>query len=311
MPESNPIKDLEKKIQRCKRIFSLFYRSLIGQHPVAVYQMGKVGSTTIYETIRQLNKNPVFHVHFLTKTEVERIYRRHLILLRLEQMYKATQINKEFSHITQSKAISDLVNTGWGLKWNIITAVRDPLECKLSHLFNSSFTYITNPQVFHKDLFDENGKVDKERALAFTSKWINEFNPETDYVCNWIDNEFKNYLGIDLYNYPFDQAKGYQIIHHKGNMILVLQMEAINSCLIRAIKEMKITSTDIKIKTANENLNKEFSEIYRYVKDNLVVSEEVLKKIYATKYVNHFYSSEFIRHKIDHWKEKKVGDYSA
>jgi hypothetical protein len=69
---------------------------------------------------------------------------------------------------------------------------------------------------------------------------------------------------------------------------------------------MKITSTDIEVKTANESLNKEFSEIYRYVKDNLVLSDEVLKKIYETKYANHFFSSEFIRRKIDQWTQKRL-----
>lgn len=282
------IEGFRKKTKMIYEIATIFYKSFIGQHPVVIYQMGKVGSSTIYSTIKQLSRNPVFQVHFLRKAEVERIQKK----------YETAGLKEEYMHVTHSKIISNFVNKKYGLRWHIITVVRDPLVVKLSYLFH-------NPRLHKKFLFDENGVIDPNKALSIASQMINDLNPETDYVYNWIDNEFKNYLAIDVFDYPFDKKKGYEIINHDGNTILIIQTEAINNNLIQAIKEMNLTTVkNIEIKISNENFNKEFSEIYSFVKNNLRLSPQKAREIYENKYVRHFYTDEFIADKINFWSNR-------
>lgn len=41
--------------------------AIIGKTPILVYQMGKVGSSTIVNTLKSSNiNNPVYHIHFLS-----------------------------------------------------------------------------------------------------------------------------------------------------------------------------------------------------------------------------------------------------
>lgn len=40
------------------------------QSPILIYQMGKVGSKTVYESLKALNlATPVYHTHLLNKLE--------------------------------------------------------------------------------------------------------------------------------------------------------------------------------------------------------------------------------------------------
>ena len=264
-------------------VLRIFYKSFIGQSPIAIYQMGKVGSSTIYATLKQLNANPVYHVHFLRKSEIER----------MQKKYKDAGLSQVYPHLIQSKIIAGLVKNKI-LKWNIITIVRDPMAAKLSHLFH-------NPKVHHKYLFDKNGALDKERALAIAIEKINEIDLQTDFVYNWINDEFNNYLKINVFDFSFNKKKGFQVINTGGHVILIIQTESINNALVDAIKEMKISSKELCIQIANENKNQEFSEIYEYVKKNLMISEKKAREIYNCKYVHHFYTDDFVEDRIKFW----------
>jgi len=267
-----------------KYICVLYYRNLMGYKPIIIYQMGKVGSTTIYQTIKYNLKNPVFHVHFLSATKISLIRKR----------YQSAGVDSNPLHIRESIFLEGFYWKDSFLKWNIITLVRDPITAKLSHMFH-------NPRVHHTYLFDENGNLDKERALQITYDRLMNFNVKTDYVCNWINDELNNFLKIDLYSCPFDKILGYGVLKSKKNNVLVMQMESINNCFNNSLIEMGLTKNNLNIRRVNENIEKEFSLLYKFVKDNLKLPSSKVREIYSSKYAQHFYSSEYIERQIERW----------
>ena len=258
-----------------------------GYHPVVIYQMGKVGSMTIYETLTKSVENPVFHVHFLIPNEVERVKNKYL----------EAGIVYEPQHMRDSQFLSNYLKHSKSTRWHIITLVRDPISAKMSHLFH-------NPRIHHKYLFDKEGNLNKQRALEVSYNKLMDFDPTSDFVCNWINKEFYNYLKIDLYRYTFDKERGFQIIDAENYKILVLQTESIDQGLVRALKEMRMIDKDIPVLRSNENENKEFSELYKMVRDNIKIPSRKINEIYNSKYVRHFYSSAFISSKIDQWTKR-------
>ena len=283
------LKNLQYLLSR-SLIFKVFEKGKIylkshrGYNPIVIYQMGKVGSMTIYETIRKYTENPVFHVHFLSPNEIERVSKK----------YTKAGVVREPHHMRDSRLLSNYLKASRSINWYIITLVRDPISAKMSHLFH-------NPKVHHQYLFDEEGNLDEERALNVTYKSLMDFNPKSDFVCNWINNEFCTYLRVDLYQYPFNKEQGFQIIDVDKYKVLVLQTESIDKALVNALKEMKIINDDIQVIRSNENENKEFSKMYNFVKSNIKVPDNKINEIYNSKYVRHFYNDVFISKKIEQW----------
>ena len=274
---------LFRAIEKIK-IYLKYYR---GYNPIVIYQMGKVGSMTVYETLKKNVRNSVFHVHFLTPHEIERV----------KDKYLKAGIVYEPPHMKDSRLLSSQVKYLKSINWHIITLVRDPISAKMSHLFH-------NPKVHHQYLFDEEGNLDQSRALEVTYRKLMDFDPTSDFVCNWINREFCSYLGVDLYQYPFDKERGFQLLEVGNYKIMILQTESIDKGLIRAFKEMQIISDNVQIVKSNENEDKEFSEVYKAVRDNIKIPDIKINEIYNSKYVRHFYSDAFISSKIDQWTKR-------
>jgi len=62
------------------------------EDPIIIYQMGKVGSSTIYQTLKKLKlKNSMYHVHILSDQNLDeaidryRGYNSYMALLRLNE----------------------------------------------------------------------------------------------------------------------------------------------------------------------------------------------------------------------------------
>ncbi|MEQ9823985.1 MAG: putative capsular polysaccharide synthesis family protein [Puniceicoccaceae bacterium] len=94
--------------------------------PVVVYQMGKVGSSSIYESLRRLynNKN-VYHVHYLNPKYISRI------------VEKRTRLGLSIpGHIQTSQLVRELIRSeSENLKF--ISLVRDPFSRNLSAFFEN------------------------------------------------------------------------------------------------------------------------------------------------------------------------------
>jgi len=253
--------------------------------PVLIYQMGKVGSTSVFRSLKKSPvKHPIFHVHWFSK----------------EGLAKAEKITTKIHdpifamHIKRCRLLYSKYKNGHIRQLKIITLVRDPIGREISNLFQ-------NIEIFNRHLINEKKQVKIDVALKLIQKKIELKLLDVDYSIHWFDDEFKKGLSVDIYDHPFDKEKGYSIIHKKNMDILILKLEKLNTCFNSAINDFFNIQIDKKLVEANIGSKKTYSNEMAYIKNNLTLDPGICKNIYSEKYVNHFYSEDEINDLIAKW----------
>ena len=162
------------------------------QAPIAVYQMGKVGSETIINSLKNINLSaPVYHIHLLAPRHLDSViprYRKQNLPLTLQLKH-----SQELRAYLDDRPAAPL---------NVITAVREPISQFISAFFQ-------NVKTSHPYFIEENGAWNEEKIYTYLHKEISNYDPKSAWNCNWFDNDFKAALDIDIYQYDFNRELGY------------------------------------------------------------------------------------------------------
>lgn len=257
--------------------------------PVLVYQMGKVGSSGIYNSLQTAHVESI-HIHyFLPWNNVIPEYEYESYLENMQQ-------------IIQQKE-----------KIKIITLLRDPAARDISAVFQS----LSNPSVGMYNLLSEKlidsiiEIMDKEYNHMDSDMKISGLNnvflkrdcsdkKEKASVYAWFDMELKEVFGIDVYAYPFDKEKGYSIIKQDNIECLVIKLEKLNACY-DIIGEF-VGKKGIMLQGDNVGENKPYGYLYKEVKKKISIPEDILDYYYGGKEIRHFYSEEEIEQFKNKWK---------
>lgn len=107
----------------------------------------------------------------------------------------------------------------------------------------------------------------------------------------WFDRELKKVFNIDVFEYPFDQEKGYSIIQ-KGNIeVLLMKMEKLND--LEAVIGEFLSIENFKLDNQNVGSEKPYRFAYRDYKANFKLPKEVLDNVYVkNEHTKHFYSEQ-------------------
>jgi len=180
--------ELGKYIGRKRR--RSVYESIILDNPLLIYQPGKVGSTTLYNSFSK--SIPIVHIHW--------IYRDY-------RLYFSEEGFGRFKALLRNRRVK------------IITMVREPLSQIVSSFFQTLNRYHTNLLDVSQLSFDD-VKEDLEHHLELS---------KSENLFDWFERELERTFEVDIYEFPFDRKKGYTLIK-KGNLeILLLKMEKMNS----------------------------------------------------------------------------------
>ena len=235
------------------------------------YTMGKVGSMSIDKAIAsRIFYRTNFHVHFLTANGLKK-----------HKEFNQTDSGYELATIIEQARRSEP-----GRRLKVITVVRDPLSRDISDLFQNYKIY----------LGDHN---DSGMGLQKMLNYFKQFDHA--YGLEWLDEEIKGYLNIDVYAHLFDPAQGYQIIHDKNCDLLVFRLEDLNKMFEKAMLEFTGLPNWKLEKEVNTGEDKSYAELYSAFKKEVVISDEVIKKIYDSKFFKHFYTDSEKRGYIKKW----------
>ena len=96
--------------------------------PVLIYQMGKVGSSTVKQSLlKTAIKNPLFYVHYLSWKSIHSV-----------ENYFANKSMAPPSHIQYSKIVRQLIDLYKGqIRFKIVSLVRDPVARNISSTFQN------------------------------------------------------------------------------------------------------------------------------------------------------------------------------
>lgn len=263
------------------------------QQKVVIYQMGKVGSTSILEALRVHNIDAhLYHIHFLSSSKLK------------QDLHNAKNAFPKSRYILPEIVEADYIKaqlTKYPKKaqdWKVITLIRDPIARRVSAFFQ-----ITELPRFSKSQWNDSGFInDKVESLQkiFLDSWLN-FSAEPFH---WFDSELKANFNFDIFAHPFNQEMGYQIYDSDNeSKILCLKLEALDHSASKAINEFMGIENFLP-KKANVGNQKNYSILYKKFKSTLKLPSDFIEEIYGSDHVKHFYSSQEIDGFRQVWDKK-------
>jgi hypothetical protein len=263
-----------------------------GRESVVVYQMGKVGSSTIVASLRAQNpRRQIHHVHTLTRkgiADAEAVY--HAI-----ERNTGENVTARSRHLWSSRYLRTRMQRPLqGEKWKIITLVREPIARNLSSFFQTIDYPLPNFMARY-----EAGELSLDTVREV---FLQQF--DHGQVLRWLDEEVQRALGINVYTEDFPQARGYQIYAGEQCDLLLLKLEKLNECAAQAMHEFLGIEDFTLIKT-NVAREKEYADAYRRLRNQLQLPDYYIRTIYASQYMRHFYSRAEIAEFTAKWRDAR------
>jgi len=247
------------------------------QPPIVVWQMGKVGSSTVYESLKQQRiSNSIFQAHFLNPETLDWV--------KTDYSRKGLPIPR---HIKTGEMLFNRYNKTGGSGWKIITLVRKLPDIKISAFFQVIDWLSHN----HPGLLTEKGDINTDLALKLLQDRFYQFDESKDYMCTWFDKEIKQIMKIDVFSYPFDHEKGYTIIREDNIDLLILKTELLSATFDEAVVNFLNLDFPVELKSTNISEKKHYSEAIKQVRQELIIPDDILNKINKSRYMMHFYPS--------------------
>ena len=237
-----------------------------------VYTLGKVGSSTIYATLKKkLPGVPVHHVHYLSEKFLSDLLPKSDAYFR--------------KHIALGRSILAHLDKHKEKRIKIITLVREPVARDVSALFQT-----------WRGRFGDVPFDSKSNAELITHLKERKFQ----HTLTWFDEEFKEWTGVDIYSLPFDMQRGYSIHRTERFDMLVMKLEQLNECFAPAMREF-IGLELSRLELANIGEEKLSREKYKSLAAEIRFAPEELDHVYGSRYMRHFFSEEEIAAARERW----------
>ncbi|MXO67074.1 putative capsular polysaccharide synthesis family protein [Altericroceibacterium endophyticum] len=281
---------ISKLFSRAIDIFRLCYPGLFGHRyeaaeraMVAIFQMGKVASSTIYATLRAQPQFSVFQFHRARGKNLEN--------------FLANPLSRE--NVRYSAIPHELI--GWlaGRKMKssegplyIITTIREPVSRNISAYFQNRSRFLGI-----EDKIKES-TIEKARRT-----FINHYPHSVPLL--WFEEEFRPVTGVDVYRYNFDVDKKYSIIEEGRTRILIMHHDLADDGKLAALNAL--LGTDISsLVIANEANNKSYADLYSRFGEEAKLPLELVLELLNSHYAKHFFSRQKRFEIASYWSETPV-----
>jgi hypothetical protein len=263
---------------------SFFLTRIRRQPVVAVYQLGRVGSSTVTAAIRVAGAGLTFHVHSLAPD-----LRRDLE----QQRVTITPALAEYIHQNDRVARCLRWVLGMHAPMKIIVLLRDQVDQSLSSFFYN-FTLFTGHSL------DEKAWTPRElRRLYWVKNSLNGFNA-FEY---WFERELHRNMGFDIFAHRFDPERGWQVYQHNRLSVLVMKIElddADKNIVLNTFLGIK----NLQLQVKNTSEEQSYSSLYRAFRKEFSLQPERLDTIYTGRYARHFYTLQEIERFKQKWMKK-------
>ena len=256
--------------------------------PVTIlYQMGKVGSTSVHDALLSSElETPVHKIHFLSDQGIAHGEKFHQKTLKNPW---AQTPHLQTTHLLRQKMAEDP-----NLEMNIVTLVREPVGREVSEFFQ----YV---EALHPELLDDEGRLDVGRAHRVLQARFMFYDETSNYTCRWFDMEIKELFGLDVFSVPFDHDRGYTLVQEGQVRLLILRLEDLDRALNQGLRELLGPSYRDWAGRANEGAKKERGDQYRELVDGFRLRGRMATKVYSTTYARHFYTQDERDAFAEHW----------
>jgi hypothetical protein len=267
------IHGLKRRLSRYKELLDVY----ADEKTIFVYQMGKVGSTTLENSLKNvINVHAFYNKNHTCPIRLQGFAKFGLghMFIRLEQEVLAFLLRKAFRGREHTK---------------IITLVREPVVRNISMFFHDLDAYLFAAHTNCMNTRQAPLPTRCQDKALLLDVFEHEFDHE--YALNWFDNEFAVMTGINVYDYPFNKELGYCLINKPSIDVLCLRTDKINDC-IDALSEF--TDCKLSLLPSNRADNKWYSEVYKqfyaaYSSSSLGQARNIVE----SKFFKHFFAKNY------------------
>lgn len=249
--------------------------------PLIVYQMGKVGSSSLYSSLIALDLDvPVYKFHFLNDLDKHEEWIRQATpddVGAIRMFGLARQVRNEMQRAPYQK-------------WNLISLVRAPVPRAISGFFQN--LNITFPP--YRERLAHNELTAEELAEYFVKHYFDQIPFE------WFDRQIEQLFGIDVYAIEFPKARGYQIYKKDNIHLLVFRLEDLNRCAAQAFHEF-LNIPNFKLLGKNFGEQKKYGTLYHEFQEILRLQPKYVQRWHQSKYAKHFYTPEELVNSVVRW----------
>lgn len=261
------------------------YRKRVKQYgindPLVLFQMGKVGSSTMSSSLSQLKLDvPVFTFHTLTDFDAH------------QEFIKQNSIDPTWplEVLARNRARRKRLFSGRWTNFNVISIVRLPIYRTVSAFFEHWST--SNPEFQRRN---QAGTLNVETLVhEFTTHYFH------DTAEKWFDSQMRPVFGIDVFVEPFDPVRGYHIYHGVNARLLVLRLENLRTVTAHAMQEF-LNIPDFTLVNSNISETKDYGDIYRRFVETARLPREFVETLHNSRYARHFYNAAELENEARFW----------
>lgn len=233
-----------------------------GVCPPIIYQMGKVGSSSVYHSL-EMKGHFGWHVHQISAMYHDWKRRNHST----EKFYNILLNNYDPTTRRRIK---------------IITLVREPIARNMAAFFET--IELAYPNLFNQFEYNRD-----ETIRQIISHYFEIDMNEHSVPINWWGNELEEVFEVDVFSEPFPKELGYKIIRNGSVEVLVIKLEKLQECAKDAFHEF-LGIPDFSLFNSNLGEKKRSSVVYKEFKKNIIFKETYLNALLDSPKVRHFYT---------------------
>ena len=247
---------------------------------VIIFQMGRVGSTSIFAPLRRIESKDA--ITRSRRSAVYRVYRVH------------ESKDVHFNNLKKP-------NMTWR-PISVICPIREPIDRSVS-----AFFYFYYEQVLREHLENTDIPIQDLKTLFLKDSRPHESLKsklsrlaEHNFCLNWFDIHFQTQLRIDVYKTPFDKTRKYQEYKRGGTRVLLYRSDLDISEQARLISRFLGIRLEIKPKNEAEHLT--YGGLYGRFRESAKLPESYIRRMHDSRFAEHFWSPEELKAAADKWR---------
>lgn len=277
------------KVGLLRRYSTYFGVRFSRKPPILVYQMGKVASSSVRNSLLLHGVGPVLHLHSfhplrerrVEEIEIEEDLRQSVSeeIAHARKVFDEASLRRRLNLLFRESVYNRRIHElciGRDRAVKIVTLVRDPVSTNLSMFFERFGDYA--------GVSYDPGAFSAEEIVDFFVERYGHSRPLT-----WFDVEMKTSLGLDVYRWPFPTDRGHLVVNQGKIDLLILQCELSDSEKERAISEF-LGLEGFRMVRDNVGTQSPHGAQYREVKRRIRLPASLLDRLYHSKHTRHFYS---------------------
>lgn len=245
-----------------------------GLDPLLVFTMAKVGSSSVYNSVKKASEIPAFHIHTLNEREVRDDH----------------QLCFDCGIYPNSRSPVPFIRRDIferNRPYKVISLFRNPIDRNLSAFFDAFRLMMGMAATDYEGTMED-----------LVNAFYDRFNH--DYPIRWYQQQFLYGVGVNVYEHSFDTTAGYSVIE-EGHCSVLLMNSAVDDTLKSSLIADFLNLPSFQLNNANIRAASKEAKLYHQFKSHISLDEAYLGRMLDNQYFEHFFSKEDKAQTLQKW----------